>query len=1350
MVRDTYNWQRFWCLLGGNVRLSDEGFLYNPGPYNSEIVSFNEIANIPCLALLGEPGIGKSRTIEAETDALRRGFDREADRVFLFDLRSYRSEGRLVRSLFESSEFTEWRAGSHRLHLFLDSLDECLLRIETVAGLLVEELKKYPVDRLFLRVACRTAEWPNLLSIGMRETWGADQFKLYELAQLRRDDVVNAARIKGLPVVSFLQELEIRGAGPLAAKPITLRFLLDLFEKHNRLPGTKGELYENGCRILCEEMNESRLASGLRGNLNSVEKMVVAARVAAVMTLANRAAVWTGSEFGDVAAEDVAIRDLVGWHEETKGQSFQVTEKSVKETLSTGLFTARGEHRLGWAHQTYAEYLAAWYLRHIGLDHKQALHLLTHQGTAEQRLVPQLHETAAWAASLIPKLFDDILPMDPDVLLSSDVGSVNPRYRERLVAALLKLFEDEKSSDDLRLRSQYKHLDHPSLAEQLRPYIVDSSKGWLVRRVATDIAEECKKRELQEVFVQIALDGSEEITMRAQAASAICDIADRKIKARLKDLAITGDANDSNQELKGYALTAAWPDNLSAEDLFAAIIEPRESYLGSYQLFLSHHLVQGLQTADLETALEWVATQEKTGLSLSLGSVADAIMIFAWEHLDNEEIIERFTTAAWSKITRHQDLLGARGFRPTPESMMVFMADDNKRRRVLLAMLRQVTEPEKDWLWFLRSQALRVFDFDLEWLINQLPTITSTASRQTVFHILQRFFVNEVKPELLGALVEVRDANETLREELQPLFLINLGSPEAELSRRNFELIEEYSRQEVEESPLLQPSPSERVETLLKRFENGEIEVWWWLNKELTLEPRSTHYSTSHDADLTTLPGWLAADETVRNRLVAAAREYIQVGEPKNSEWFGTNKLYEPAIAGYRALLLVLMDEPGFLDSLSNEVWRKWIPIIVSYPRTMGVDDKKEAQHRALITAAYRNAPTILIEDLLSLLENANATNEPFSISRAYDGCWDEQFGAAFIDKVKDLTLKPNLVSHLLDRLLEKDVKGAREFAESLITSPVPKGGEARDRAIIGARELMAYSPDAGWPIVWPAMQSDSEFGRAISESLEYVLRASRGTLFSKLSDENLADYYIWLSNQYPHNEDPSYEGMHMVGPRESIAQWRDSLLTYLKERGTPSSVAAVKKISKSLPHLDWMKWVLIDARKRTLMHTWTPLEPTNVVSYLINQRVSKKPMLQALLENPLFLGALTLSGFALGFIGLALAFAPIPSTIAAIVCLAIGWLISVAAVYTFVRVFKRPSRQRIAMTSIFGLLSLGTLLLFSWWLMQQGESNLDQRINEKPALQMPEVSPTPTRLDQSETPSSTPTPQRSPNRRKR
>ncbi|MEC1560865.1 hypothetical protein [Bacillus haynesii] len=204
MVDLTYSWKRFWCSRSGIINLTSEGFLYNPESkwgniYNPEVVSFQSISHLQCLVLLGEPGIGKTYTMKKEQQPY---IDNEA--TLILDLRAIGSEFSLYRNLFDHSTFKDWLQGNHNLYLFLDGLDECLLRIDSIANLFIEELRKCPVERLYLRIACRTADWPNFLERELIQLWGGANIGVFELAPLRREDVEQAAQTHGLEVEQFI------------------------------------------------------------------------------------------------------------------------------------------------------------------------------------------------------------------------------------------------------------------------------------------------------------------------------------------------------------------------------------------------------------------------------------------------------------------------------------------------------------------------------------------------------------------------------------------------------------------------------------------------------------------------------------------------------------------------------------------------------------------------------------------------------------------------------------------------------------------------------------------------------------------------------------------------------------------------------------------------------------------------------------------------------------------------------------------------------------------------------------------------------------------------------------------
>lgn len=154
-----YDWSRFWIAQTGILDLSDAGFLRDPvdGLYGAgPLRTLAELEAYPALALLGEPGIGKSSTLKSEYE---RVFALPAERNIVsayVDLNITAGEDRLYRRIFETPEVEAWKGSDARLHLFLDSLDESMLRIETVPHVLAEGIQTLPTDRLSVRITCRT------------------------------------------------------------------------------------------------------------------------------------------------------------------------------------------------------------------------------------------------------------------------------------------------------------------------------------------------------------------------------------------------------------------------------------------------------------------------------------------------------------------------------------------------------------------------------------------------------------------------------------------------------------------------------------------------------------------------------------------------------------------------------------------------------------------------------------------------------------------------------------------------------------------------------------------------------------------------------------------------------------------------------------------------------------------------------------------------------------------------------------------------------------------------------------------------------------------------------------------
>ncbi|KGF71730.1 hypothetical protein DO97_15710 [Neosynechococcus sphagnicola sy1] len=1208
MSEQVYGWKRFWCPRSGSINLADGGYLYDPEgewgkAYNPDLVIFETISHLPCLALLGESGIGKTQALEMERSKIVSKIQEQGDQVLFLDLRSYGSEDRLVLSLFDSPVFKEWQTGTHRLHIFLDSFDECLLRVDTLATLLVDEFKRYhnEVHRLCLRIACRTAVWPAVLEEGLKEIWGENSVGVYELAPLRRIDVIEAAKAERCSPDDFLKEVNQKNIVPLAIKPITLRFLLNTYHRHGgRFPPNQRlhELYLEGCKLLCEVISESRRASNQRGNLDVDQRLIVAARIAAITIFANRFAVWTGVDQGNVPIEDALLQNLCHGYETANGREFEITRVVIEEVLDTGLFSSRGLHRMGWAHQTYAEFLAAWYLVQHEMPLAQITGLIFSSEEPDCKLIPQLHETAAWIASMRMDVCQEIIETDPDVLLRSDIPT-DSDLREAIVTNLLMQYEQEKLYD--YERNQYRNygkLKHPGLAAQLRTYLQDPTKQINARDTAIDIAEVCEVSELQEELVNLALDSSQSIYLRVSAAKALCSIGDAGTRLRLKPLAIEQLPEDEDDRLKGYALRALWSDLLTAEELFSVLTRPKKrNFLGSYQIFIDLELVPRLQPDDFVVALNWLGNQGIRCFGYLFEKLGNAILLKAWENLELPGIAENFTRVALVQWKEHQRII-TDDDKLQQQFASSLLNDSEKRHTLIEQAVLIISETEEDPYFLLSSLTENILiSEDIFWMLEKLQN-SNFEKAEKIWSQLLKWSFNRQDVNQIDAIVVATQTNNSLQEVFASYFApIELNSIQAEKLRSDYLRMQERQHRR-QNPPLLDPPPRERVLQLLEKLESGDLSAWWQLNREMTLKPDSRRYINELELGLTKLNGWMEADEVTQKRIIEGAKKYIHQYTDVAYDWIGTNTYNRPVLAGCRAFQLLLKESPNFLDNLSSEIWKKWAPVIIAAPSS----NQHEDLYLEIVKCAYVNAPQESINTLITLIDKENQEHDYIFVISRFDKCWDERLKLALLEKAKDPTLKPKCIGQLLEELLKQGLTEARDFAKSLISFPLPLAENEREKALIAARVLVENSDPSSWSFIWVFIQRDSSFGREVFELVAY--HYSHGIQLN-LTETQLADLYIWLVHEYPYDEDPDHSNEVMaysVTARDGIVDLRGGVLSKLKERGTLQACAEVQRLIQELPSITWLTKTLIDAQVNMRRKTWQPPQPEQILQLVSSQ----------------------------------------------------------------------------------------------------------------------------------------------------
>jgi hypothetical protein len=146
---------------------------------------------------------------------------------------------------------------------------------------------------------------------------------------------------------------------------------------------------------------------------------------------------------------------------------------------------------------------------------------------------------------------------------------------------------------------------------------------------------------------------------------------------------------------------------------------------------------------------------------------------------------------------------------------------------------------------------------------------------------------------------------------------------------------------------------------------------------------------------------------------------------------------------------------------------------------------------------------------------------------------------------------------------------------------------------------LLAHDTQPSWPTLYTILQGEPHLGeRIVSEHAAGWLYREKAPA---LAEADLADLYVWLVRQFPFAEDPDFDHVHAVGPREQIGHWRDSILRTLENRGTPAAVEAIARIEAALPEHPWVRTIRRDAELVLRRNTWQPIPPQALLDLVVS-----------------------------------------------------------------------------------------------------------------------------------------------------
>ncbi len=1168
---------RYWTIRGGPVFV-DEGYLEvpsDPEPYG--LLETGTLLDGPVRVLLGEPGIGKSTEIRRLAGAL--AVRRPDDVVRLVDLASVGSHDHLREVLAEATEL----AGPVDLWLLVDSLDECLFRVSTAADVIVDAVRRVETARLFLRLVCRTGAWPVSLEARLEGTWGGERgerspLEVLELLPLGRGDVRTWVQRRGRSEGAFLDAVDRAGLGALAARPITLRLLLDVFEG-SRLPETRAELFAAGVERLAGEWSDRRREAS-PDPAQVRRRMAAAGRIATVLLLSARRSVSLAP--GTAQAGSVALADLRGLEGNGAGR-WPMDEQVLDDVVrGSALFSALGPHERGFDHHTFAEYLAARHLVDHGFTGSAGLRLLAPEGTVQ--VAPQLEGLAAWLAALDPEARDGLAENQPKILLRTDPAVLDDTARSALVERILSSRSAGATAVDFET-DDFRNLAHPALEAQLRQALeprpdLPPAQALALRRTAVRMAGHTQQHELIPRLLALALGPDEERLLRVTAAHAARTL-DREFGHTEDWLRLAhGEAGpDPDHDLRGIALQALWPVRRDLVDLEQVLgVAARSNYFGPLYLFANFTVPEQLDVGDVPGLLRLHVRTAAPGSWMS-DRLWLAVYEVAWPAIpDSPEALEALVDSAYQLRERHQGLPVV----PGPSEL----------RHLLIEALLEDPRCEEDTLWRMGlgfPNLLHRSAEDLEWAIEKLRAASSERERAN-YRDAVRLSADFDDPRHVELLKAACGELPLLRDAWAGLFAdaAELDSPEAARKRRLPELAHPPP------PPLIDPPPADRIADRLRR---SRTDPTWFpqLLAELTLEPRSMRYGSPFAGDLRELPGWREASDETRAGIRDCAARYLATQDPEPASWFGSNKLPRRALAGMQAALLLQAEEPGALAS-GADLWPRWA---ATFHELSSLFHSERSS--ALVLRAATEAPAAVGAGARLRLRQAGDDSDYTIALQRLAPIWNADIAALVRAEVDRIELGGDRRASALWCWLGHEGGDPKELAalESDAALPLP----VRVRAAVHHFHHHGRHLPPTW---WRDLQADEPLAEAVSLALNDWRLTLEGTSVEQPAAV-LVDLYRWLGEQRDPTAGAWMDSETLVAT--SPIDWREELRTrlpgWLANRGGLSDVRALEELAEEDPLL---LRALGRARVRWLQQAWKPMEPQEVVERLANGPVSVAP----------------------------------------------------------------------------------------------------------------------------------------------
>jgi len=192
----------------------------------------------------------------------------------------------------------------------------------------------------------------------------------------------------------------------------------------------------------------------------------------------------------------------------------------------------------------------------------------------------------------------------------------------------------------------------------------------------------------------------------------------------------------------------------------------------------------------------------------------------------------------------------------------------------------------------------------------------------------------------------------------------------------------------------------------------------------------------------------------------------------------------------------------------------------------------------------------------------------------------DDALGFALLGRIKQDKLKPRCFDQLLTALLEKRVPGALEFALSKIPRKVPTAVKRRESVLYAARLVIIHGERATGR-AFGTHQYGHKLGRNFVEGLASDYNHAPAGVLKTLIETDIGAFWEWMLAKYPIVEDPNRSHGGFVTTRWAVANFRDSIISYLADIGTTAGCVELQRLIVKYPQLTWLRRLLLRGRNK-------------------------------------------------------------------------------------------------------------------------------------------------------------------------